>query len=88
MTQLAIGAGVMAVTPGNWLQGITFPSFSLFPPGGAVAMAESLQTQLHCVNVSALVLYNRGVLIPDLQQVLLEVLCTAAADVPTCFTLD
>lgn len=51
-------------------------------------MAESLQTQLHCVNVSALVLYNRGVLIADLQQVPLEVLCTAAADVPTCFTLD
>lgn len=51
-------------------------------------MTESLQTQLCCVSVSALILCNPHVLIADLQQVPLEVLCVATAPISTYFTLD
>lgn len=51
-------------------------------------MTESLQIQFCCVNVSALILCNPNVLIADLQQVPLEVLCAATAAISTYFTLD
>lgn len=66
-----------------------FPLIIFFsPPGRAVAVTESLQIQLCCVNVSALILCNPNVLIADLQQVLLEALCAATAAISTYFTLD